>query len=151
MDSRYFYVDFACPVSAKDRESHAAPSATMITLPLIATLLPSVVIAFQGRFNGQSPILDSESSSPLNAKFDSFVQETLADWHIPGLAIAVIDGNSTYSKARASECCERMLTDLGVWHCYLSRHRRHARYSLLRSKHYQSLHLSGPILLSRRQ
>jgi hypothetical protein len=120
----------------------------MIALPFIATLLPSAVLAFGGRFRGQSPILDSESSSPLNAKFDSLVKETLADWHIPGVAIAVIDGNKTYSKVCAPQVCKRMLIDLGIWYCYLSRHCRHTRYSLLRRKHDQSLHLSSPILLS---
>jgi hypothetical protein len=38
------------------------------------------------------------SQSPLNIEFDTLVQELLQTWHVPGLAIAVINGASTFSK-----------------------------------------------------
>jgi hypothetical protein len=38
------------------------------------------------------------SQSPLNIEFDKLVEELLQTWHVPGLAIAVIDGASTFSK-----------------------------------------------------
>ncbi|KAJ6076827.1 hypothetical protein N7499_008808 [Penicillium canescens] len=38
------------------------------------------------------------SQSPLNIEFDKLVEELLQTWHVPGLAIAVINGASTYSK-----------------------------------------------------
>ncbi|OQD86245.1 hypothetical protein PENANT_c008G02923 [Penicillium antarcticum] len=38
------------------------------------------------------------SVSSLNDEFDRLVQDLLQTWHVPGLAIAVIDGASTFSK-----------------------------------------------------
>jgi CubicO group peptidase (beta-lactamase class C family) len=37
-------------------------------------------------------------SSPWSAEFDRLVQDLLQTWHVPGLAIAVVDGASTFSK-----------------------------------------------------
>jgi hypothetical protein len=68
----------------------------MIPLSLVAPLLS--VQTFREPFPEQSPIVDNISSSPLNAKFDALVNSTLSDWHVPGLAVAVIDGHNTYSK-----------------------------------------------------
>ena len=42
--------------------------------------------------------LGEESPSPLNPGFDDLVSHTLDKWRIPGLAIAIIDGDETYSK-----------------------------------------------------
>lgn len=43
--------------------------------------------------------MDTKShSSPFTSEFDEFVQHLLLTWHVPGLAIAVIDGTSTFSK-----------------------------------------------------
>jgi CubicO group peptidase (beta-lactamase class C family) len=41
-------------------------------------------------------------SSPFSSKFDDLVQGLLQAWHVPGLAIAVIDGASTFSKVSGS-------------------------------------------------
>ncbi|KAJ5666357.1 beta-lactamase/transpeptidase-like protein [Penicillium maclennaniae] len=38
------------------------------------------------------------AQSPFTTRFDECVQELLSTWHVPGLAIAVIDGSSTFSK-----------------------------------------------------
>ena len=32
------------------------------------------------------------------AEFDSLVEETMKEWHVPGLAIAVIQGEEIYTK-----------------------------------------------------
>ena len=39
-----------------------------------------------------------ESKSPWTDEFNKFVHQTLDYWHVPGLSIAVVDGNETYSK-----------------------------------------------------
>ena len=41
--------------------------------------------------------------SPLNAKFENLVHETLELWHVPGVAIGVVDGDSEWSQVRISE------------------------------------------------
>ena len=36
----------------------------------------------------------------FNHDFDQLVHRLLDQWHTPGLAVAVVDGNETYSKVR---------------------------------------------------
>lgn len=45
----------------------------------------------------QEPLLES-SSNPLSPQFDTLVQQTLDHFHVPGLSIAVVDGNDTFAK-----------------------------------------------------
>ena len=47
----------------------------------------------------QKPLQD-KTSSPLTAEFDELVYHVLEHFHVPGLSIAVIDGNGnqTWSK-----------------------------------------------------
>jgi CubicO group peptidase (beta-lactamase class C family) len=37
-------------------------------------------------------------NTPFHPSFDSFVDSLMKDWHIPGLAIAVVHENKTWSK-----------------------------------------------------
>lgn len=41
---------------------------------------------------------DNQSNSPFDASFDEFVNQTLSNWRVPGLSVAVIDGDKVYSK-----------------------------------------------------
>ena len=34
----------------------------------------------------------------LNADFDAFVHDTLEAWHVPGLSIAIVDGDAIHAK-----------------------------------------------------
>ena len=43
-----------------------------------------------------------ETNSFFDADFDAFVKETLEEWHVPGLSIAIVDGESVYSKVLLS-------------------------------------------------
>ena len=45
----------------------------------------------------QEPLVDP-TSSPFTASFDDLVTQNLDRWHTPGLAIAVIHGEHTFSK-----------------------------------------------------
>ena len=45
----------------------------------------------------QKPMI-SDVSTPFSSKFDALVERTLRHFHVPGLSIAVIDGNETYAK-----------------------------------------------------
>ncbi len=37
-------------------------------------------------------------TSPLNASFEDVVRKTLEEWHIPGMAVAVIDGEDIWTQ-----------------------------------------------------
>ncbi len=45
----------------------------------------------------QTP-LKQNGASPLNEDFNDLVQRTMDYWHVPGLSIAVVDGNDIYSQ-----------------------------------------------------
>lgn len=38
------------------------------------------------------------NASPFTPDFDKLVADTLAHWHTPGISIAVVDGDKTFSK-----------------------------------------------------
>lgn len=46
--------------------------------------------------------LSARRSAPFTPSFNQFVAENLERWHTPGLAVAIIDGEETYSKVRTS-------------------------------------------------
>jgi hypothetical protein len=47
----------------------------------------------------QLPLQDDlESDTPFHPSFDKFVESLLESWHIPGLAIAVVHENKTWTK-----------------------------------------------------
>lgn len=43
-------------------------------------------------------LLTAPAPSPFTPSLDKFVAEVLDRWHCPGFAIAVIDGEETFSK-----------------------------------------------------
>jgi CubicO group peptidase (beta-lactamase class C family) len=46
--------------------------------------------------------MSTESADgPLNGEFSRLVQETLEMWHVPGVAVAVVDGDKTWTKVGA--------------------------------------------------
>jgi len=57
------------------------------------TLLQLVSIAFAAQ-----KVLKNGPVGPLDAKFAQLVNETLHLWHVPGLAIAVIDGDDVQAE-----------------------------------------------------
>ena len=59
--------------------------------------------------------------SPFNADFDKLVAETLAHWHTPGISIAVVDGEQTFSKVYARKAYPSgQLNSTGLRHRGLS-------------------------------
>ena len=54
--------------------------------------LPTIALGAQ-----QVPLADP-TSSPFTASFDKLVDRNLDRWHTPGLAIAVLRGEETFSK-----------------------------------------------------
>jgi hypothetical protein len=58
-------------------------------------LLPATALASQ-------KVLGNKPSSPLDGKFEQFAIETLHEWHVPGIAIAVVDGKDTWAAVSLS-------------------------------------------------
>lgn len=52
----------------------------------------------QRPLNGAAPLLTVTSETPFDDDFAGFVDEALEYWHVPGIAIGVIDGNHTFTK-----------------------------------------------------
>ena len=42
--------------------------------------------------------MQSDESGPLDRKFDQLVKETLELWHVPGVSVAVVEGENTWAK-----------------------------------------------------
>lgn len=61
--------------------------------------------------------LTASDASPLTPDFDKLVADTLDHWHVPGISIAVIDGDKTFSKVCPSTAeAEGQLNSAGLWH-----------------------------------
>jgi hypothetical protein len=46
----------------------------------------------------QQHVLKDKPTSPLDDKFAKLVNETLHFWHVPGISIAVVDGENTWAE-----------------------------------------------------
>jgi CubicO group peptidase (beta-lactamase class C family) len=66
-------------------------AAYLLRLTLASSLLSSQL--FLGNYDAQNA-----DNTPFHPNFNTFVDELMSDWHIPGLAIAVIHENKTWSK-----------------------------------------------------
>ena len=40
----------------------------------------------------------NNNNGPLDKKFEKLVTETLDHWHVPGISIAVVDGDKPYAQ-----------------------------------------------------
>lgn len=69
-------------------------------IPRCATLALGV-FCVTSRATEQKPLRPGDSSgSPFTDDFASLVDEIREEWHIPGLALSVVDGDETYSEVR---------------------------------------------------
>jgi len=66
-------------------------AAQLLCLTLASSSHPSQ--SFLGNLDAQ--VADN---NPFDPSFDSFVDSLMKSWHIPGLAIAVVHENKTWSK-----------------------------------------------------
>lgn len=58
---------------------------------------------------GGARVEDGGGKGPLTEEFGTFVEGLLAEWHVPGLAIGVVDGNDTWTEVCT---CSDMY---GIW------------------------------------
>ena len=62
-------------------------------------------------------------SNPFTAEITQFINDTLKDWHVPGLSIAVIDGENVYTEVHTqSTSCLMHTNSPGIWTRRLPRH-----------------------------
>jgi hypothetical protein len=40
----------------------------------------------------------NDARTPLDETFDAFVKILLQEWHVPGMSVAVVDGDQTFAK-----------------------------------------------------
>ena len=73
--------------------------------PLLALLLSvqgalchSPIDDYANLFGENQTPLSDHQESPLSPSFNDLVTSTLDHWHVPGLSISIVDGNSTYAK-----------------------------------------------------
>lgn len=64
-------------------------------------MLAPIVFSLLGCVSCQQVVLTS-NSNPLDDVFEDLVNETMSFWHVPGMSIAVIDGNDTWAEVKES-------------------------------------------------
>ena len=96
--------------------------------------------AYQTPFNAPDP-------SPFTTDFDEFVADTLDHWHVPGLSIAVLDGDKTFSKACSSMASAKsQLKTTGLRRRELPQRESDSLNPLLHGLDHEILHLSRYLL-----
>lgn len=67
--------------------------------------LAASVVSVRGQGNEQKPIAAQEptaSGNPLTSEFAEFVLQTLDEYKVPGVAVAVVDGDEIYAEVSVS-------------------------------------------------
>lgn len=72
-------------------------TANMFSFSLCSVALALVPLSYSLFSQDQTPLHEVDHS-PFTSDFDKFVIRLMNDWHVPGLAIAIVNGNETYSK-----------------------------------------------------
>ena len=59
---------------------------------------------------------DASSANPFTEEFNSYVAELMEEWRVPGLSIAVVDGDKIFSKVNEPWNHALSITEqLGLW------------------------------------
>ena len=74
-------------------------TANMLSFSVCTVALALVPLSYGLSSQGQTPLHEVDHS-PFTSDFDKSVVRLMNDWHVPGLAIAIVNGNETYSKVR---------------------------------------------------
>lgn len=105
----------------------------------LLSLLQSVSCVRQESAHQLPMGFQSASGSPFTAEISHFINDTLQEWRVPGVSIAVIDGENVFA-----EVCAQLNSDLtptnypGIWTCCLPRHTSNPRNSVLCRLNHQS-------------
>ena len=83
-----------------------------LTILLSSTLS---VLAEASQHPLSAPQSQASSNDPFIDYMDTFIEETMSRWHLPGLAIGIIDGSDTYFKVCFSTALpDDWLTVVGI-------------------------------------
>lgn len=89
------------------------------------------------------------SSDEFFLKYDELITESIERYHVPGVSIAVVHRDSTYSKvSRLLPVLSHSESLKGLWNRKISQSKRQAEYDLQRCKHDESLRLIRSLLAS---
>ncbi len=95
-------------------------------------------------------IASSNEDGPLNKKFEELVIDTLELWHVPGVSVAVVDGEETY--AQVSSLQSKFPTLISLHQGYgIASIPDTPNYPHLRRQHHQSIHRGCDVAFSRGQ
>lgn len=100
----------------------------------------------------QKPLTEGKApaSNPFTESFGKYVQEQLEYWKVPGLSIAVVDGNETFAEVRQHktlpvQCrtddivgCKRLANITGLRICNITRHTSYTGNHLVWRFYHQS-------------
>ena len=91
-------------------------------------------------------------NGPLDKKFEKLVKETLENWHVPGVSVAVVDGENTYAQVSSLQSMIPMLKlcKIGIrYRIFRGFYPDDTLYTLLRRKHHQSIYRGVDVASSR--
>jgi hypothetical protein len=76
--------------------------------------------------------IDTNNMAAISPEFEKFVQEKVEEWHVPGLSLAIVQGDDIHTSVRSFNLCIRPLTNFiaGIWLCNPSQQKGHYRNPL---------------------
>jgi hypothetical protein len=101
----------------------------------------------------QRIFVQPNEGGPLDRNFEKLVKESLKVWHVPGVSVAVVDGDNTWTKVHPKWDFRLAIltTLLGLWYLLVSFHTRDTINAFLHREYDKSIHGSYHILSCRRQ
>ena len=71
-----------------------------VSRPILANSLWKQLLGPLCQYSIDAINMGSATANPLSEEFEKDVLAALKEWHVPGMAIAVIDNDNIYSKVR---------------------------------------------------
>jgi hypothetical protein len=99
-----------------------------------------------------SIMASNPENGPLDKKFEKLVKETLGTWHVPGVSVAVVDGENTYAQVISLQSMLPMLifSQSGLrYRICRGLYPYDTFYTLLRRKHHKGIYSGGNVASSR--
>lgn len=95
--------------------------------------------------------MQQKEDGPLDRKLERLVSDTLEKWHVPGVSVAVVDGENTWAKVHPffESIVVVLTTFLGLRHCLLPFYACDPVNTFLCRQHNKSIHGSHNVIPSR--
>lgn len=90
----------------------------------------------------------AQDSEQFFSRYDILINDALQRYHVPGLSIAVVDGDSILAKVGSKlkltyrTFKNSVLMEIGLWHRSIPQRERYDRHFIQRCEHDESLHRS---------